>query len=158
MEQVFISLVTGAIGALIGGYVSYRVATRAARSQARREALAKAVERLQDYKVAYAQWYVEYLSPHAVAAGRKWAKTPSDTVDKTCLDMMGAVDRGRGSLRGTHAMLVALFPGDVIRPVCEGISEVLHLSGSVQSDLHEVDRVADAVCELIPPLIRNHCW
>jgi hypothetical protein len=156
MDQILVNFISTGFGAIAGGCVSYYITTRATRNQARRDALSKAVQGLQDYRVAYAQWYVEYLSPQAEEARGHWAKPPAGTPDKVHLDLMGTVDRGRGSLRTVDALLVALFPEKVISPVCTGIMDVLHMSGQQQSDCREVDRVADATCDLIPDLIRKY--
>jgi len=155
MEPALIAILSAAAGAIMGGYVTWVVTTRATRYQARRDSLVKAARALQDYGVAYAQWYTEYLSPQARSQGN-WAKPPTGKPDPVYLNLMSAVDRGRGELRVIQGLLYALFPQEVIKPIYAEIMKVLVMSGPPQADCRDVDRVVDGACKLMPDLMRKY--
>jgi hypothetical protein len=155
MLQALIGLLSGAVGTIIGSILTWRLMTRAARNQARRETLVRTAEILQDYRVAYAQWYVEYLSPQAQAS-EGWARPPTGKPDPVYLSLMSAVDRARGYLRVIHGALFAYFPREVARPICVEIMRVLTMSGTMQADCRQVDTVVEAACDLIPDIIRRY--
>ena len=158
MYQVIVALVSGAGGTILGCFVAWVLMTRTERNRTRREALTMALEALEDYRVAYAQWYVEYLSPQAHAASGSWAKAPTGKPDAVYLKLMGDVDRARGRLRVLNGTLYAHFPEKVIKPLHRDIMKVLIMtSGRRQADSGEVEDVVERVCNQIPDIIRKYC-
>lgn len=147
-------IISAGIGAIVGGYVTWTVATRAARDQARRNTLIETARGLQDYGVAYAQWYTEYLSPQARSVGH-WAKPPTGKPDSVYLGLMGAVDRGMGNLKVIQGLLYAHFPQRVINPLSDEIAKVLVLSKG-QADCREIDHIVNGACDMIPDLVRKY--
>jgi len=151
-----VALLSGAGGTAIGCVITWLLMTRGERNRARRETLVMAAEALQDYRVAYAQWYGEYLSPQAQASG-SWAKPPTGKPDPVYLNLMGGVDKGRGRLRVINSALQAYFPEKVIEPLCNEVLKVLVMSAHDQkADCRDVDRVVEKACDLIPDMIRRY--
>ena len=149
-------LLSSLVGTLVGCILTWLLMTRTARNQARRETLVMAAKALQDYRVDYAQWYVEYMSPIAQASGG-WAKPTTGKPDPIYLDLMSAVDKGRGHLRVIHGSLYAHFPQEVIKPICIELMRILVMSAhDKQADCREVDRVVEGACDLIPDLIKRY--
>ena len=155
MWQFLVALISGAGGTVIGCVLTWRLMTTVARNQARRETLVMAAEALEDYGVAYAQWYGEYLSPQAQGSG-SWAKPPTGEPDPVYLKLMNAVDTGRGRLRVLNGALYAHFPQNEIKPLCTEILRVLVMSAhDKQVDCRQVDQVVEKACDLIPDMIRR---
>jgi hypothetical protein len=155
MWQFVIALISGAGGTLIGCILTWRLMTTAARNKARRETLLMAAEALQDYRVAYAQWYVEYLSPQAQAL-ENWAKAPTGKPDPVYLKLIDAVDRGRGRLRVVNGALYAHFRQSEIKPLCTEILSLLVMSAAdKKADCREVDTAVENACDLVPDMIRR---
>ena len=139
MQLLYVAI--GAIfGAAAGGYATWKVAKAAARNEARRHALVQAGTTLQDYRVAYAQWFVEYLSPAAQSVRGHWAKPTTEQPDPLYLQLQSAVDKSRGTLRVITGLLYALFPQEDIKPVCVEITKILMMTGDPPADCREVDR------------------
>jgi len=158
MIDLLVGLIGAVLGAGAGGYLAWRVARVGARNEARRRTLVEAGRALQDYRVVYAQWYVEYLSPLAQAAKGHYAKPVREQPDPVYLQLQSAVDRGRGALRVTTCLLTAHFPRAVVEPIHEMILKVLRMSGGAPpADCREVDILVESACDLLPDLIRNHC-
>ena len=108
---------------------------------------------LEDFRVAYALWYGEYLSPEAQAS-ESWAKPPGEGGPRY-LDLMKSVDTGRGRLRVLNGALYAHFRQDDIKPLCSDILEVLLKSGDQHTHCREVDGVVERACNRIPDMIRR---
>jgi len=145
------------IGTLMGSVVTWILATRSERNRARREVLVHAAEALEDYRVAYAQWYVEYLSPEAQGLRGHWAKLGAHNPDPVYLQLMRAVDEQAGRLRVIQARLFAHFRQEEIERLWQEIAKVLVMgSGHQQADPRDVDHVAAAARDIIPDLIRKY--
>ncbi|MGA2621112.1 MAG: hypothetical protein ABSF26_26100 [Thermoguttaceae bacterium] len=156
MCQFLQVLLSSLVGTLVGCILTWLLMTRTARNQARRETLITAAKALQDYRVDYAQWYVEYMSPIAQAPGG-WAKPTTGKPDPIYLELMSAVDKGRGRLRVIIASLYAHFPQKVVKPICVELMRVLKMSAhDAQADCREVDVVAEGAFSLIPDLIKRY--
>lgn len=157
MKEVLIALLSGAGGTAIGCVISWILMTHWERNKARREALLKAAEALADYGVAYAQWYVEYLSPLAQSVRGHWARPPVGSPDPLHLRLMSDVDKGRGRIKVIVGSLWALFPEKVIDPVCSEMMKVVIMSSQgAQADCRDVDCVVERACGIIPDLIRRY--
>jgi len=156
MYEALIALLSAMIGTAIGVYATWFLTTRAARNQARREILVKVMEALQDYRVAYAQWYTEYLSPQAQVASGHWAKPPTGKPDPMYIELMRAVDMQAGRLRVLGGVLYAHFPTKVIKPIFAEVMKVLVMTGPGHKDCREVDQVAEGACSLIPDLMKKY--
>lgn len=156
MGQILVALISGAGGTAIGCLFTWILTTRAARNQVRREALVSAAKALQDYRVAYAHWYTEYLSSQAPAS-ETWARPATGKPDPLYLQMMSDVDIGRGHLRVIQAILYAHFREEEINALWKEIAKVLAMSApESQVDCREVECVAEAACDLIPDIIRRY--
>lgn len=156
MIEALIGFVSAVLGAILGSCFAWHLARSTARNEARRNVLAKAMKSLQAYRVAYAQWYVEYLALNAGKPG-SWAKQATGTPDPTYLDLMRRVDHGRGNLRVTSAMLYAHFPPDEAKRICTLITKLLVISAEqAQATSHDVDSIAENICNLIPDIIRKY--
>ncbi len=125
MWQFLQALLAGLIGTVVGCVMTWVLMTRAERNRARRDALVMAANALQDYRVAYAQWYVEYMSPLAQAAAGSWAKPSTGRPDPVYLKLMTVVDKERGRLRVLRGVFDAHFPKRIIKPICVEITRVL---------------------------------
>ena len=156
MSQLLVVLISSAGGTVIGCLFTWILTTRAERNRVRRETLVSAAEVLEDYRVVYAQWYVEYLSSQAQTP-ENWARPPTGKPDSVCLRLMSDVDRHRGHLRGIQGILYAYFPEEKINPLWKEIEKVLNMSGPQrQASCYEVDRVVNGACDLIPDIIRRY--
>ncbi|MCX6833752.1 MAG: hypothetical protein NTW07_01230 [candidate division Zixibacteria bacterium] len=156
MMDIVVSFFSGVFGAVVGGLCTWHVTTRVERNKARLETLLRAAEALQDYKVDYANWYVEYLSPLVEAKGH-WERPSTGSPDPEKLRLMSAADKGRGRLKVVHGALFAHFPKDVVKPLCTEIMKIILMTCyQAQVDCREVDRVADGASDLIPDLIRKY--
>ncbi|MBN1916973.1 MAG: hypothetical protein JW889_03605 [Verrucomicrobia bacterium] len=155
MTQFLVPLVSGVGGTLIGCLLTWHLMTRTVRNEARRKVLVMAAEALQDYRVAYAQWYAEYLSPEAQAV-EDWAKPPTGKPDPVYLQLMSAVDTGRGRLRVINGALYAHFRKTDVKPLCTEMLRVLTMSaGDKPADCRKVDEIVEKAHDLIPDMIRR---
>jgi hypothetical protein len=156
MGQALLGLISGLAGIVIGCIVTWRLKTQAARNQARRETLVTAAKGLQDYMVDYALFYVEYLSPDGQAKHGHWAQLSGDT-NSTYLQLLRAVDIGRGHLKIINGLLFANFPQEIIRQLSKDIMTIVVMTAmQAQADCREVDRIANRACDLIPDLIKKY--
>jgi len=151
--QILTPLIAAIFGTTVGSLLTWYLMTVSARKQARREILLKTAYALEAYRVAYALWYGEYLSPTAQQSG-PWAKPPGGG-DPRYLSLMKAVDMGRGRLRALIGALYAHFREDEIRPLYKDITEVLVKSGPQHADCRDVDIIVEKACDLIPGMIRR---
>ena len=156
MSEALIGFVSAVLGAILGSIFTWHLARKTARNEARRNVLAKAMEILQAYRVAYAQWYVEYLAWNPGIPG-SWAKQATGNPDPTYLELMRRVDEGRGSLRVISAMLFAHFPADEAKHICKPIMEVLVISAEqAQASCHDVDSIVGKIFDTIPDIMRKY--
>lgn len=157
MSGFLVAFFSAVGGTAVGCLLTWILANRSERNRARREILVRVAQAFQDYRVAYAQWYVEYLSPEARKTGGHWVKAPTGKPDVTYLSLMRRVDEGGGQFRVLKGALYAHFPQGLIDPLCAHIHDVLELSSyAIQADCHHVDQVAEKACDLIPDLIKRY--
>lgn len=155
MSQFLVALISGAAGTVAGSILTWHLMTKTARNKARRDVLVTTAESLQDYRVAYAQWYGEYLSPQAKALG-SWAKPPTGKPDPVYLELMRAVDGTRGRLRVLRGALYAHFRETDIKALYAEITKLLNMSAhDKQADCREVDEIAEKASNMIPDVIRQ---
>jgi hypothetical protein len=148
---------SGLFGTLTGCAVTWMLVTQTERNRAWRDALVLAMRALQDYRVAYANFYVEYVSPLAQQPAGNWAKPTTGKPDAVYLKLMTVVDRLRGRLRVASGVLYAHFPQEVIKPICVEITRVLIESAhDHKMDCRLVDQIVDGACDLIPDLLRKY--
>jgi len=150
------AMVGAVLGALVGGFVTWKITKSAAEREARRDALVKTGNALQQFRVAYAQFYVEFLSPEAMNVRGHWAKGIEEKPDSVYLDLMAKVDSGKGRLRVLHGALYGLFPRGEVDRLAEEIMRILSVAGDPPAHCRDVDSIADRSCEMIPDLIRKY--
>jgi len=153
--EILVTLLSTMGGAIIGSVATWYLITVSERNKARCEALVSAAQTLQHCRVVYANWYVEYLSPHAKEASGHWAKDVTGKPDPVYIEMMSAVDNNRGQLRIDKAVILARVPHKCAKPICDGIAGILDLTGR-GSDCREVDLVIEEVCERIYDVMKQY--
>lgn len=158
MSGYFAAFCSALGGAAVGSLLTWILATRGERNRARRDILIRLAQRLQDYRVAYAMWYVEYLSPSAQEVGGHWSRLNLvGRLDPTYVTMMQRVDELRGELRVFQGVLYAHFPQHAIKPLWAQVDKVLVISsGNVKADCGKVDQVVEGAWKLIPDLIQRY--
>ena len=150
MWEVWAVLFSGAIGVVIGSFLTWKLMRRESTNRSRREVLKSLAKTLQDFRIAYANWYVEYLHPG------DWANIDPKT-DPVFRERMLAVDTGRASLRIATAYLYAHFPPQIILPLVDGIERLLAATtDDRRTDCRDVDGIAEETFELVPDLIRRY--
>lgn len=151
MCQILTGLVAAVIGAVTGSYVTWRLMRRESANRSRREVLASVARVLQSYRIAYANWYVEYLSSR-----RDWRQIDPKT-DPVFRDRLLAVDTGRASLRVAIAELRAYIPMAVSGPLVDAIQGLLEMTtDNHRADCREVDTISEEIFARIPELIRRY--
>jgi hypothetical protein len=148
------ALIGAIIGSLLGSYGTWRVSRRLAYIERMQNQIENACAELQHYRVAYSQYYVEYLSAPARAQGRDWTSLNSDSRQ---LELEGRVDQSRGRLRVHTAVLRRVLPGIEGRRIDGAISQILRDSSHAsQVDCRQVDRMCDDAMELLISGNRSH--
>lgn len=151
MWQILSGLLAGVIGAVTGSYVTWRLARRESSNGSRREVLASVARGLESYRIAYANWYVEYLSP-----GGDWRRIDPRT-DPVYRERLLAVDTGRAALRVAIAEIRAHLTAAASGPLVEAIRELLAMTANDHRvDCREVDAISERTFALIPELIRRY--
>jgi len=142
------AMVGAVLGALVGGFVTWKITKSAAEREARRDTLVQAGNALQEFQVAYAQFYGEFLSPEAMSVRGHWAKMVEDKPDPVYLELMAKVDSGKGRLRMVHGLLYGLFPrGDVDR-LGDEVMKLLMITGDPPAHCRDVDNIANRACDM----------
>lgn len=150
LENVLFTLVAAIIGTVIGSIGTWRVSRRLAFLERCHNQIEAACAELQQYRVAYAQLFVEYMSPDAEAAGRHWAKPVEGQLDMDYLELQRRVDAGRGRLRVHREILKRILPEGIGAKTGTAIERVLQESSHVQRvDCRVVDEHCDSAMEVL---------
>jgi hypothetical protein len=137
------NIVSALIGAILGGIVTWCVSRRLALLERCHTQIERTCEELQNYRAVYAQYYVEYLSQHAKAAGRDWANVVGQSPDMDKIELEHRVDASRGRLRVYGAILKRIL-GDEGTTAYDKIAIVLQQSAhTTQVDCRVIDRMCD---------------
>jgi hypothetical protein len=149
MQEAIIAFASALAGAIAGSYSAWYLSQRSTRNQSRREALIKTCQDLEILRVAYGQWYTEYVHNEKLQ-GCTWARPATGQPDTTYLAMMTTVDNSRGALRVDQALLAALMPRCVAVATIPMIDKVLVMT-SPQLTAHskECDEVANETIEKV---------
>ena len=136
------NVASGLLGAILGGVVTWYVSRHLAFVERCHTQIERACKELQNYRAVYAQYYVEYLSEHAKAAGRDWASVAGKELDMDKLELEHRVDASRGRLRVHCAILKRILPKVAGTKAYEVISLILRQSAhTAQVDCREIDQL-----------------
>jgi hypothetical protein len=151
------NVLSALFGAILGGIVTWHVSRRLAHLERCHMQIERACKELQNYRVVYAQYYVEYLSEHAKAAGREWANVSGMQPDMDRVELERRVDLSRGRLRVHQAILKRVLPREVVVTADEMITLLLRESSHMaQTDCRVIDQRCDQAMEsLIAALPRR---
>ncbi len=150
LGKVVSALVGAIVGAIIGGVATWHVSRRLAFLERCHRQIELACEELQLYRVAYAQYYVEYLSKYARAEGRDWANVTGERPDMDRLELERQVDDARGRLRVHGAILRRVLSEQAGVKAGEAISLVLRESSHAsQTDCRVIDKQCDTAMETL---------
>jgi hypothetical protein len=146
IEALFGAIAGGLIGSIGTWYVSRRLAFL----ERRHTQIERASEELQEYRVAYAQFYVEFLSPIAQEERGHWAKPVQQRPDMDYLELERRVDASRGRLRVHRAILRRILRGKSGATASEAIETILRESSHPSpTDCRDIDRMCDNVMHLL---------
>jgi hypothetical protein len=153
--QVLFSFCAAILGACVGSFVAWRLARRSAHVDRCQRHLEAACDVLQRYRVVYAQFYNEYLSPAAIANRGAWPPSVPGKTEAEYLPLERSLDEARGALRVQSGILRATLDGENATRAYDLISDMLRESShTVQRDPRTVDdmcdRAMDGLIELIP--------
>lgn len=138
------------IGAILGGVITWYVSRHLAFVERCHTQIERACEELQNYRAVYAQYYVEYLSEHAQAAGRDWASVAGKVPDINKLELEHRVDASRGRLRVHRSILKRILAKEAGTTADEMISLVLRQSShTAQVDCRVIDQQCDNAMEAL---------